>query len=543
MTIELHNDTKVIDLFILFMFANRTVFYHMKGALRTILVFLLLSVAGIAHGQPAYYTVTASELNVRLGPGTNYYKITQLHRGETIIVQRMYDANWAIIKVGSSTGYISRKYITYKGPVPSQDSTPTKNTVKTGTSKKDVGGFWGFTYEIVKLIIFICVIVFLIGGLFGWEWRSYAVLLLMICGIGAIVGGIFFENSRAGAVIGMFGGIIFLFRDILTDIDITGIGWFTYCIWYVISLPFYIMDLLQFWLAKPWRPLMKKNTLLDSQKPQLRIFLRILQVPFYIALFPLRFVNAVYYNIIIHNVYEQSNYILEVVAPSDANEGSRDFWKWIVFLPYRFLKYPLWHGLLTFIESIVWTFIDTFVPAVTLYHGTEETCADNMLCDPNRNKQRKYTTGWLSGIWNVGGGNYAGDGIYFGIFRKTLRNYQRGSAIVARVSTGKTIDVILMPDSVYYQAGHPNAKAVSNWGLNNGYVSGEWWRSDRGTNWWEICLYDRQNRYNDSWRIRPIYAIRSKDGIMQRVPGGTAHWLFRDMVLRDLLNSIKNILK
>lgn len=514
----------------------------MKGFGKTLLLFLFLLTANTtAQGQPAYYTVTASELNVRLGPGTNYYKLTQLHRGETVVVQRMYDANWAVIKVGSTPGYISRKYITYKGPVPAKDPTPTKKTVKTETTPKDVGRFWGFMYEIVKLIIFICVLVLLIGGLFNWEWRSYAVLLLIICGIGAIVGGIFFDNSRAGAVIGMFGGILFLFRGILADIDVSGIGWFTYFMWYVISLPFYILDILQFWLAKPWRPLLKKNNLLDRKKPGMREFLRILKIPFYIALFPLRFVNAVYYNIIIHNVYELSNYILEVAAPSAANEGSRSFWKWIILLPYRFIKYPLWHGFLTFIESIVWTVIDTFIPAVTLYHGTEETCADNMLCDPYRNKQRKYTTGWLSGIWNVGGGNYAGDGIYFGIFRKTLKNYQRGSAIVARVSTGKTIDVVLMPDNVYYQAGHPNAKAVSNWGLNNGYVSGEWWRSDRGTNWWEICLYDRQNRYNDSWRIRPIYAIRSKDGIMQRVPGGTAHWLFRKMVLRDLGNSIKQI--
>ena len=32
-------------------------------------------------------------------------------------------------------------------------------------------------------------------------------------------------------------------------------------------------------------------------------------------------------------------------------------------------------------------------------------------------------------------------------------------------------------------------------------------------------------------------------GIMQRVPGGTAHWLFRRMVLRDLGTSIRNIFR
>lgn len=514
----------------------------MKSASKILLLILFLFFSNVTIlAQSAYYTVSASTLNIRSGPGTSYSKITQLHRGETIVVQRMYDANWAVIQVGSSTGYISRKYITYKGPVPAQNPVQTPNTTKKGKGNILVGGFWFILYEIVKLIIYACVIVMLLGGLFNWKWRSYAVLLLIVCGIGAIVGGSFFDNSRVGAVIGMFGGILFLFRGILTDIDFSGIGGLTYFLWYVVSLPFYILDLLQFWLSKPWRPFLKKNTLPDRKKPRMRTFLRILQIPFYIALFPLRFINAVYYNIIIHNIYELSNYVLEVAAPSANNEGHRNFLLWLILIPYRFIKYPLIHGFLTFIESIIWTVIDSFIPAVTLYHGTEETCADNMLCDPKRNKQRRNTTGWLSGIWNVGGGNYAGDGIYFGIFRKTLRNYQKGSAIVARVSTGKTIDVILMPDNVYYQAGHPNAKAVSNWGLNHGYVSGEWWRSDRGTNWWEICLYDRQNRYNDSWRIRPIYAIRSDNGIMQRVPGGTAHWLFRDMVLRDLGNSIKQV--
>lgn len=319
-------------------------------------------------------------------------------------------------------------------------------------------------------------------------------------------------------------------------------GWQnTYVLWYLVSLPFYLLNMLQFWLAKPWRPFMKWNVLQDKYKKPMRIFLRILQVPFYITLFPLRFVNAVYYNFLIHNVYEFSNYLLEVLAPSDTREGAHSFWRWLLWLPLRIIKYILFHGALTLAESVVWTVIDTFIPAVTLYHGTSKIAADNMLCEPKRNKHRQRSSGWKSGTWTVGGGNYAGDGIYFGIFRNTLRNYQSGSAIVARVTMGKTIDTVLMPDYVYNQAGHPNASAVSNWGLRNGYVSGEWWRTTGP--WWEICLFDRKNKYNDSWRIRPIYAISYGSGIMQRVPGGSAHWLFRKMVYNDLKNSwkIKNI--
>jgi len=163
------------------------------------------------------------------------------------------------------------------------------------------------------------------------------------------------------------------------------LGWQnTYAIWYVISLPFYLLNMLQYWLAKPWRPFMKRNLLPDKYKKPMRIFLRILQVPFYIALFPLRFVNAVYYNLVIHNLYEWSNYLLEVFFPSDSKEGARNFWRWLLWLPVRIGKYLLLHGTLTLIESVVWTVIDTFIPAVTLYHGTSRTATDNMLCEPKR---------------------------------------------------------------------------------------------------------------------------------------------------------------
>lgn len=145
----------------------------------------------------------------------------------------------------------------------------------------------------------------------------------------------------------------------------------------------------------------------------------------------------------------------------------------------------------------------------------------------------------MSGTWTVGGGNYAGDGIYFGISGSTLKNYQKGCFIVARVSLGKTIDMVLMPDSVYRKAGSRDAHEVSKWGITNGYITGEWWRNNPG--WWEFCLFDRQNRYNYSWRIRPVYVLSYDNGIMMRTHRGMAHWLFRGMVLKDLWYSITHI--
>ena len=103
------------------------------------------------------------------------------------------------------------------------------------------------------------------------------------------------------------------------------------------------------------------------------------------------------------------------------------------------------------------------------------------------------------GGWIVGGGNFAGNGIYFVPERSTARHYSEGSIIVARVSLGRVLDLGLAPKSIYSQCGQPGTSEVTKWGLDNGYVSGEWWHKD--ANHWEYCMYDYQNRYNHSWRI------------------------------------------
>lgn len=499
---------------------------------RVTILFWLLAAVSVAMVAQSRYVVTASTLNVRTGPSTRNAVAHKLHRGDTVVVLGQ-SGQWATIQRDGDRYYASSRYLRYIGPVPQKtQSSPRKKTI------------WDTLFEFVEFIIWILVIVAAIGFFISNTISGLALWMLLICGIGALIGWLFFDNGTAGAVITMgleltIGGYLLyqlIDESFYAPSRFAGIS---YMVWFLVSLPFYVLNMLQFWLSKPWRPFLKNNTLPDSSKPGMRKFLRILQFPFYILATPLRFINAVYYDIAIYNLYAWSNYIVEVFIPSDETEGANDIADWLLYIPKRIGKYWLWHGALTTIESVVWTVIDTFIPAVTLYHGTAEEYADNMLCDPHRNHHRQSTKGWLTGVWNVGGGNYAGDGIYFGIFRKTLRNYEQGAAIVTRVTMGKTIDTVLMPNSVYATAGHPNAKAVSNWGLNNGYVCGEWWRRDRGTNWWEICMYDRQNRYNESWRIRPIYAIHSRNGIMQRIPGGPAHWLFRKQVISDISDSLK----
>ena len=504
--------------------------------IRRLVILLLLFVAAWGStivGQERY-RVTANNLNVRSGPSEYYSVVYKLHKGDIVVVLEQ-NGQWATIRGTGGRYYVNNRYLSYVGPVqkPKTHVPPAKVSV------------WDKLYRVVKVIIEILAIIAAIGLFVSNSISGLALWMLMICGVGTFIGWLFFDNGTAGAVVTMGLELVVGGYGIYQIASDSYYGPWSrlsdvfYWIWRIISLPFFILNLLQFWLSKPWRPLLKRNTLPDRDKPRMRKTLRILQIPFYIALTPLRFINAVYYNIGLYNLYAWSNYIVEVIVPSDDTEGADDVTEWIFYLPKRIGKYLLWHGSLTVIESAVWTIIDTFFPAVTLFHGTATMYADSMLCDPHRNKHRERTSGWKSGTWDVGDGNYAGDGIYFGISRKTLRNYQKGAAIAARVTMGKTIDTVLMPDYVYRSAGHPGARAVSNWGLNNGYVCGEWWRADGP--WWEICMYDRQNRYNESWRIRPIYAIYAHNGIMQRIQGGPAHWLFRKQVIDDILDTLSKL--
>ena len=242
--------------------------------------------------------------------------------------------------------------------------------------------------------------------------------------------------------------------------------------------------------------------------------------------------NACYYNLVVHCSFEFFNYSVEVISPSD-DKTKDSFLLWLILLPWRIIRFLIFHGALTLIESIFWTVADTLVPAQTVFHVTTCAAAESICQGPGRVCPKD----WYSGVWNVGGGNYAGNGIYFASVRDTAIHYSSGSLIVCRVSFGSILDLGLAPRSIYNLCGHPNATGVTNWGLKNGYVTGLWWRKD--CSWWEFCMYDWQNRYNDSWRIRPLYVLNLSDDCLQRIPGGMYHWLFNPLAFKDMLHSIR----
>lgn len=454
--------------------------HNKVGKLIMLLALLFSAVALYASDNealPAYYMVKTS-LNVREAPSASSKVMGSLKKDSEVLVDSVVNG-WAAIVFNDKVGYASKKYLSYQRPVETLQEEKIKQE-KPFSLRKVMSNF-------VSVLIIIAVSVL---ALYLLQKISVFVLMLF---------------AKMG-----------------------------YWLYWVVCIPFMLSNRLQWFLAKPWRFFYMRNHGNDSRNAMRRRFWNIVKVPLYILLFPLRLVNAVYYNILVHCIFELYNYVLEVIMPS--NDDGDDTWRIILFLPWRLLKYVVYHGSLTIIESVVWTIVDTFVPALTLFHGTSYNA-----CQFITNGGNSGMSGRNVGIWNVGGGNYAGNGIYFASARSTALHYSSGALIVCRVTLGRVLDLGMAPKYVYDQCGKPNALDATRWGLKNGYVTGEWWRGD--AKWWEYCMYDWQNRYNDSWRIRPLYVLNIDDGYMQRIEGGMSHWLFRKMVINDLKYYFKKLKK
>lgn len=425
------------------------------------------------HG---WYASTTN-LNLRYAPTTSASKATTISRGTRVEVLSVNSNLWARVVYRGDTLFCKFTYLDFREPIEIVEPEPevTQPAPKSGRS------FWGWIWNIIWIV----------GALFLLRW-----LLLRVTTLIYVI---------------------------------------AYKCYWVVCLPFYFLNWFQRYASKPWRLFFKFNGGDDSKNREYREIFEWVKVPLYILLTPLRAINAFYYNVVIYCSFEALNYIIEVLMPTLWREGADDTVRWLVMLPWRVGKYILWHGSLTLIESYIWTAVDTFVPALTLYHVTDCNASESITQD----RGRVGNNGWYTGIWNVGGGNYAGNGIYFAPDRSTALHYSCGSLIVCRVTIGRVLDLGMAPKRIFDQCGHPNALGVTKWGLQQGYTTGEWWRAD--SRWWEYCMYDWQNRYNDSWRIRPLYVLSLDDEIFQRIPGGMHHWLFRQMVIDDLLTYFKGM--
>lgn len=278
-----------------------------------------------------------------------------------------------------------------------------------------------------------------------------------------------------------------------------------------------ILNKLQYHLEKPWLFFLKKprGFLLFCNK-YLFFFLWPIDLIIYILLTALRFVNAVYYNLFIHAFWSVRDCWLEVWAPKlhgmRYRRGFKYFILWVVMFPYRVVRY-FFESVIKVSEGLIFTIVDTFIPALTLYHGTKKESGISIT---------------KPGKWRVGDGNYAGSGIYFGFDKNVALHYAGHSSesviILARVSRGRTINLNLTPSHIR-QCVKYNGDKISEWAKSKGYTCTEWWRTDEA--WWEYCLvHPRNGKFVKTWRIRILYVKNVQTGEVERIWGGKSYWLF-----------------
>lgn len=510
--------------------------------LRPLLLAVLLlagSVHAAGESYPAQCRVTTG-LNVRSGPGTGYAKMGLLRQGDCITVNGTTYANgrtWGEIDYGGRRGYVAMQYVRYLNAVAPAPQ---------GKVKGKAGGFAGFLKGVWSVARWLLLVVVVVLVFIFWEdIFTIAIFLGLFAGGGALLFGLLFHNAGLGALIGL-GVAAFLGLRIVFDSVGDAFSTVFLIAYYVVSFPFYLLNLLEHVLVSPWRYMFKTSWVGDGVKPVLRVVLEILTVVMYIATTPLRLVNAVVYNILIHCVTGIYDLFFEVLVPCDPKEGAGHFGRWLLMFPWRLLKYPVYHGLLAVVESVVWTVVDLFIPAATMYHGTDLKAGEAIASDPYRNKYLKNTSKWSYGTFTASTSSWGGIGVYFASLRSVARGYANDPyrldddnpvMIACRVSLGRTINYALAPSHIYNQAGQNGRHAELNrYGEKHGYVTGEWWNP--GGRYWEYCMFDWQNRYNHPWRIRPIYILNFRTGRAQHIRGGMQHWLFDRTVWKDIVTSL-----
>ncbi len=392
------------------------------------------------------------------------------------------------------------------------------------------------------VVVIFWIIVALIAYAFREQLIQIAVFIGVFMGIGALLFWWIFDNAALGAWIGfgfaVFIGIRTILESLGTEYDTT----FKYA-YYLISLPFWLLNRIQLILTGPWRYLFKYISIGEESRNILRPLFYVIQILLYIATTPLRLLNAILYNIFIYGITELYDLFYEVLVPSNIDEGyGQGVLEWLYMLPWRILKYPLFHGSLVIIESIIWTFIDIFIPTITMYHGTNLNAAISIVGSSKRNIS--LWNNWLAGTFKASdsANGWGGLGVYFSPSRRIVTMYSARAGgepvfIACRVSFGKILNYSLAPRYLESNTGGSGRHSVLNsYADKNGYTTAEWWNGS----YWEYCMFDWQNRYNHPWRIRPIYVFNIRTGRAQHIDGGMRHWFFDPTIFNDITDNIVN---
>ena len=97
----------------------------------------LLTVSHRAEAASKTKYVTASVLNVRSGPSTNYKIVTTVKKDQAVVVSQE-KGSWSKTTVNKKTGWVSNKYLTTKKPASSKSSSNLAQGLKTVGSNKQL---------------------------------------------------------------------------------------------------------------------------------------------------------------------------------------------------------------------------------------------------------------------------------------------------------------------------------------------------------------------------------------------------------------------
>lgn len=286
---------------------------------------------------------------------------------------------------------------------------------------------------------------------------------------------------------------------------------------------FRFLNYLQYFLMRPFRFAMKKRSSFVRGLYNFGLFRFIYNIVIYFAAAPLRLVNALWYDFVIYAIFSLRDSLGDVFAPH-AKKWTRKknlvyFFCWLFGFPFRLIR-MVFNSVGRLLEGLFFTIYDLFVPTLTMMHGTSEESSIK-ISGP--------------GQWFVGNGNFAGSGLYFTIEKRVAMHYAEASArntkkpnkviVFSRVSLGKNINLMMVPNDVYPYVLNHDGDALTKWGQDHNYDSFEWWRSSNDTNWWEYCLIKSRGSMIRTWRVRVLYIYDYTDKEVQRVWGGKAFWM------------------
>lgn len=288
-------------------------------------------------------------------------------------------------------------------------------------------------------------------------------------------------------------------------------------IW-LIRYPFLLLNWIQWILYNPIRDYWRHPKLGTANLSFNLLFLTLLSPVWWLAmhiiLTPVRIVNAIYFNIILYWSVSFCDSIAELLQPKREKYRrlslNKYWWKWITGFPGRLLNVISRNGL-SLLEGILMTGVDTVLPTYTMYHGTSfKGIATNIA---------------TYGRWYVGGGDYAGSGIYFGFYKKTAAHYATGddhAIIVARVTLFPCRNSATLPYHLRKKIGNDGTGITH--GIGFPWKAIEHWRDHSYAQWFEYCLLqpEKAGQYVRTWRARPICVL--KKHLPSRIWGGLSLW-------------------